>query len=536
MGILRADRVSGLGGANAINGSLKFASDAGAGQGTYLEVYDPDDDLKFGTSDWTIEFWMYANTIDTSEQENDLASILDFGYGSSNNATGAWFAVHQEDATLHLGFNNANQVQSSNFLSANTWHHIAITRTSNTAKIYGDGTQVATVSCSQDFTDVIWRLLQIGSQAATGVERNFDGYISNLRIIKGTALYTAAFTPPTTRLEKTSDTVLLCCQSPGNAFKEETGKSIVLGTLSKTPGPTASHFVPDVGEDHGTTFTDNTKFDTLSYMVPPGGKTTDRYLKSTGDIVSDNLIWHIDAGNTTSYAGVTTSGTTIYDLKAGSGMNGTVGIATLASGHADFPAPGWTPDNGGAWYLASDSNLASPSNTGQFIEMPYVNLGNDNYTINAWVKLQYYSEQSDGLSYIVSNKDGSPVSYHAHIKEVGGNGRIGGGAYYTGWTYDYASSDSENTMIALNEWYMLTWVNTAQYTQSMYVNGVIQKLNGGAYTWNSRSSNNTPVNATSYASNETTNAWIGQIQYYSDTLTAAEILQNYNAHKCRYDQ
>ena len=275
MGILRSDRVSGLGGANAINGSVKFASDAGAGQGTYLEVSDPDGDIKFGTSDWTIEFWMYANSIDTSEQENDLASILDFGYGIGSGAstTGAWFAVHQEDATLHLGFNNANQVQSSNFLSANTWHHIAVTRTSNTAKIYGDGTQVATVSCSQDFTDATWRFLDIGSQPASGVERNFDGYISNLRIIKGTALYTAAFTPPTTRLEKTSDTVLLCCQSPGNAFKEETGKSIVVGTVSKTPGPTASHFAPDVGEDHGTTFTDNTKFDTLSYMVPPGGTT-----------------------------------------------------------------------------------------------------------------------------------------------------------------------------------------------------------------------------------------------------------------------
>ena len=278
MGILRSDRVSGLGGANAINGSVKFASDAGAGQGTYLEVSDPDGDIKFGTSDWTIEFWMYANSIDTSEQENDLASILDFGYGIGSGAstTGAWFAVHQEDATLHLGFNNANQVQSSNFLSANTWHHIAVTRTSNTAKIYGDGTQVATVSCSQDFTDATWRFLDIGSQPASGVERNFDGYISNLRIIKGTALYTAAFTPPTTRLEKTSDTVLLCCQSPGNAFKEETGKSIVVGTVSKTPGPTASHFAPDVGEDHGTTFTDNTKFDTLSYMVPPGGTTVQR--------------------------------------------------------------------------------------------------------------------------------------------------------------------------------------------------------------------------------------------------------------------
>ena len=278
MGILRADRVSGLGGANAINGSVKFASDAGAGQGTYLEVSDPDGDIKFGTSDWTIEFWMNASTIDTSAQENDLATILDFGYGIGSGAStaGAWFAVHQDDATLHLGFNNANQVQSSSFLTANTWHHIAITRTSNTAKIYGDGTQVATVSCSQDFTDATWRFLDIGSQPANGTERNFDGHISNLRIVKGTAIYTSAFTPPTTRLEKTSDTVLLCCQSPGNVFKEETGKSIAIGTVSKTPGPTASRFSPDIGEDHGTTFGESTRFNTLSYMVPPAGKTTQR--------------------------------------------------------------------------------------------------------------------------------------------------------------------------------------------------------------------------------------------------------------------
>ena len=285
----------------------------------------------------------------------------------------------------------------------------------------------------------------------------------------------------------------------------------------------------------GTVFEGDITFDSLNYMTLPKGTTTERYVKNTGDIVSGNLIWHIDAGNTTSYAGVTTSGTTIYDLQGGSGMNGGVGIATLASGHASYPAPGWTPNNGGAWYLGSDSNTV-PNNVGQKIDMPAIYLGNDNYTINVWVKLKHHSEQSDGLSHIISNKDGSPVSYHAHVKEVSGQGRIGAGAYYSGWNYDYASSDDENTMIALNEWYMLTWVNTAQYTQSMYVNGVIQKLNGGAYTWNSRTSNNTPLNSTSYAGMETTNAWIGQIQYYSDTLTADEILQNYNAHKCRYDQ
>ena len=38
MGILRADRVSGLGGANAINGSVNFPNDGAAGTGNYLRV------------------------------------------------------------------------------------------------------------------------------------------------------------------------------------------------------------------------------------------------------------------------------------------------------------------------------------------------------------------------------------------------------------------------------------------------------------------------------------------------------------------
>ena len=206
----------------------------------------------------------------SSQGQAGQAGGADSG-GSGGSATGAWFAVHQEDATLHLGFNNANQVQSSNFLTANAWHHIAITRTGNTAKIYGDGTQVATVSCSQDFTDATVRFLDIGSQPATGTERNFDGYISNLRILKGKALYGGAFTPPTRQLEVTPETVLLCCQSSQDIYKEETGKTIRNGLVSKVSGVLPSTFTPDVGNDHthGTVLEGDVEFTSLNYMTLP---------------------------------------------------------------------------------------------------------------------------------------------------------------------------------------------------------------------------------------------------------------------------
>ena len=533
MGILRSDRVSGLGGANAINGSAHFQGgdgNVGTAWNRYIDA-GVSEDYNFGTGDFTVECWINRKVVTNDDTI--------WGTTLAEASTGfMWYFDSSGNMRAYVG--GSQKSSTSNSISAGTWYHVAITRASGTMQMWVDGvskysaTVSGTVGSSTQNFIIGEANLSYGSNAY-----HFLGHISNLRIQKGKAEYTAAFTPPTTKLEVTPETVLLACHDPGNVLAEATGKTLTLvrsAGLTMSAGIVASRFVPNVGEDHGTTFEDNTRFDTLSYMVPPGGKTTDRYLKSTGDIVSGNLIWHIDAGNTTSYAGVTTSGTTIYDLKAGSGMNGTVGIATLTSGHADFPVPGWTPDNGGAWYLGSDSTTAS-NYTGQLIIMPDHSLGNDNYTINAWVKLKYYSENSGNYSFIVSNKDGGPVSFHAHIKKVSGQGRIGAGAYYSSWSYDYASGADENTMIALNKWYMLTWVNTAQYTQSMYVNGVIQKLNGGAYTWNSRTSNNTPVNSVAgYGTNEETNAWIGQIQHYNDTLTAAEILQNYNVHKCRYDQ
>ena len=281
MSILRTDKIAGLDSVSAITGSVKFSSGNGANQGTYLEVHDPDGTIKFGTGEFSIEFWMYANTIDTSGQENDLACILDYGYGSSGNTAGAHFALHQDDAKLSFGFNNATQLETSNFLTANTWHHVAVQRQGGNTKIYGDGTQVGTVADTQDYTDALFRTLQIGSQAASGVERNFDGYISNLRICKGHAVYNGAFTPPTRALEvhpgpDDDRTVVFCCHSSQDAYREETGKTIVLGTLSKTPGPLASTFVPDVGNDHthGTVLEGGTAFSSLNYMTLPRGTTT----------------------------------------------------------------------------------------------------------------------------------------------------------------------------------------------------------------------------------------------------------------------
>ena len=66
---------------------------------------------------------------------------------------------------------------------------------------------------------------------------NINGFISNLRVVKGTALYTDDFIPPTRELKKVPGTVLLCCQDPDNPLTEATGKTITgYGDLNQSYG------------------------------------------------------------------------------------------------------------------------------------------------------------------------------------------------------------------------------------------------------------------------------------------------------------
>ena len=266
MGILRSDRVSGLGGANAINGSAFFSG------GTGIETA-PFDDLYFGTNALTMEMWVYFTGF-----EPDFMTFLKTGDTNGANSMWQWDYKVSDNTMRFIPYvSDSSVVYASSWTPvADTWYHIAVSKSGTSIKLWVDGTQIGSTHTFSQTWDNEVKGMAIGHRAMGSYERDFEGYMSNLRIINGTALYTANFTPPTTRLEKTSDTVFLAFQSPGDVLKEETGKILYPATDGKSSAPAvASRFAPDIGEDHGTTFEDNTKFDTLSYMVPPGGTTAE---------------------------------------------------------------------------------------------------------------------------------------------------------------------------------------------------------------------------------------------------------------------
>jgi len=274
MGILRSDRVSGLGGANAINGSVKFGD-------SYLRIpYSTPDDFTFD-GNFTVEYWYYPQSIG--------ADGIHVEYSRPTGYKRAWQVYQDHSSNTYApkfwwwaGGSTTGSMTSSITMTPNNWYHIAWVRIGTTLYNYVDGVSGGSSTGTSGITlgdpsdaEKPFNSLNIGVQIYNGPQLMLGGgHISNLRIIKGEGIYTAAFTPPTTRLEKTSNTVLLCCQSPGDVTKEETGKIIETNNIANSAPPQASTFAPDLGEDHGTTFADGAVFDTLSYMVPPKGTTT----------------------------------------------------------------------------------------------------------------------------------------------------------------------------------------------------------------------------------------------------------------------
>ena len=206
MANLRADNLTGTGGRNAITGSVFFP------ENSYLEVTTTSD-LALGSGDFTIETWVNFTKIDTYQ------CIIDFRAAGN----GAFpFIVRDTDGDLYYYINGSKLIDNVPARANNCWHHIAVVRNSGTTKFYLNGVEEG--SASDSTTYVASNNPTIG--VSTAESNDLFGYLSNLRIVKGTAVYTSAFTPPTEKLTAIEGTVLLCCQDSADPTQEATGKTI----------------------------------------------------------------------------------------------------------------------------------------------------------------------------------------------------------------------------------------------------------------------------------------------------------------------
>jgi len=167
------------------------------GNGDYLTLAD-NSAFGFGTGAYTVEFWLYLDALPGSGKY----TLVDF-----RTASNAQTHTMYVNSSGYLGFFNggADVTSSSAPMTGGSWTHIAFSRASSTLKIYVNGVEAYSASNSIDYQSS--RPVTIG--AAVGGLEPIKGYISNFRIVKGTGVYTAAFTPTTTPLTAISGTSLL---------------------------------------------------------------------------------------------------------------------------------------------------------------------------------------------------------------------------------------------------------------------------------------------------------------------------------------
>jgi hypothetical protein len=183
------------------------------GTGDFLQIADSASlDL---TGDYTIEMWMYSTATPVSTTFLQL--------GSSSN----YLVMYLASSTKYITVAGSLSITASTALVLNTWNHIALVRNgsgTNNTVLYLNGVNVGQATNTTSFTGSASNGLRIGAEFPS--DFYFNGYISSARLVNGTAVYTAAFTPPTAPLTAVTNTAALLNYTNSGIF-DSTAKNVL---------------------------------------------------------------------------------------------------------------------------------------------------------------------------------------------------------------------------------------------------------------------------------------------------------------------
>jgi hypothetical protein len=230
------------------------------GTGDYLNLTGSG----LGSGNFTIEAWIYLTSLPDS-----LNAIYSNGTADSTSATAAVVYIN---SAANLGFYNYPvATTTSTTITLGTWTHVAVVRNSNTVTLYINGVSGATVANSSNISDTAVQVMR----GFGGVTNSPIGYMSNLRVVVGTAVYTANFTPPTAPLTAIANTALLTCQS--NRFRDASSNNFTItrnGDVSVQRFSPFAHDTSYAAAEGGSAYFDGSGDDVLSVaanaLLAPG--------------------------------------------------------------------------------------------------------------------------------------------------------------------------------------------------------------------------------------------------------------------------
>jgi hypothetical protein len=183
----------------AATGTAKYGSNSLAfdGTGDYLRVAG-----SAGFSfpgDFTLETWVFFNAASASF-DGAYGACLMATYPAGQGGNQGWqlringTSSGYNTINVYTGTTDLNWTATFNL---NQWHHVAVTRSGSSIRAFVDGVQVgSTVTNSDDMTPGATTDLWIGQLNAHPYLFSLNGRLDDLRVTKGTARFTANFTPP----------------------------------------------------------------------------------------------------------------------------------------------------------------------------------------------------------------------------------------------------------------------------------------------------------------------------------------------------
>ena len=180
--------------------TYKFGSGSLNCVGTYINTSSNYPLFNFGYTDFTIECWIYPLGFVSSTYNAVFSNYTTWSSGAFH------FSISSSSGTSGTGdLGIYGSVLGDNTFtytfSTNTWYHIAVVRLNGVFMAFVNG--VLVVSVSYNVFIALSLGLYIGAKAGVNT---FNGYIDELRV-SPYAVYTTAFTPPTTALISTSQTL-----------------------------------------------------------------------------------------------------------------------------------------------------------------------------------------------------------------------------------------------------------------------------------------------------------------------------------------
>ena len=195
------------------------------GAGDYIAL--PNFASNYGNADFTVEAWIYPTAVGSRH------NFGDFNSSGQNASSSLVFKFDNDKAKWWVQTSTYNSIVSAASISANAWTHIALVRNGSTITQYINGSSDGTlnVGSANINQSSITYTLGTGGDYRTDF---YQGYLSDFRVVKGTAVYTSAFTPPTERLTAITNTGLLTCHLPYIADGSTNSHSITVNGNTKT--------------------------------------------------------------------------------------------------------------------------------------------------------------------------------------------------------------------------------------------------------------------------------------------------------------